>query len=217
VVDAVRTVESSFCSVSESCAAQWRAATGRPVAAVPNGVPTFHAPVGAVDDVALIAGRISREKGVAAAVRVARRAGLEPRVVGAVYDRDYYEREVAPELAPAKVQPARSRAALVRAMARSAVLLMPIEWDEPFGLVAAEAQRAGCPVVAYRRGALPELVRDGVDGVLVDPGDEEALVEGIARARRLDRLAIRSRAAARYDMAECALRYETALRALADR
>jgi glycosyltransferase involved in cell wall biosynthesis len=68
---------------------------------------------------------------------------------------------------------------------------MPIAWDEAFGLVAAEAQMAGCPVVGYRRGALPEVIREGVGGVLVDPGDEHALVNAIAVAATLDRQRIR--------------------------
>src|SRR5262249_49645546 len=61
----------------------------------------------------------------------------------------------------------------------------------PFGLVAAEAQSAGAPVVGYRRGALPEVVRDGVSGVLVDPGDWRAAALALRDAVRLDRAAIR--------------------------
>jgi glycosyltransferase involved in cell wall biosynthesis len=53
-------------------------------------------------------------------------------------------------------------------MSESRALLCPIRWDEPFGLAAAEAQAAGTPVVGFRRGALPEVVADGVTGALVD-------------------------------------------------
>lgn len=65
------------------------------------------------------------------------------------------------------------------AWARAAVAVVPSVWDEPFGMVAMEALAAGTPVVASRVGALPEIVRDGVDGVLVPPGDADALAAGV--------------------------------------
>jgi len=86
------------------------------------------------------------------------------------------------------------REELFQLMARCAVLLMPVRWDEPFGLVAAEAQMAGCPVVGYRRGALPEVVPHGLGGWLVQPDDERALVLAVHLARGLDRDSIRRRA-----------------------
>ena len=214
VVATVRATDSALCSVSRSCAKQWREAVGRHVHALPNGVPRFEAPAASVSDIALIAGRISREKGVTTAIRAARRAWLRPRVVGEVYDRDYFDEEVAPLLDGEVVMPPLSRLALAREMARAGAVLMPVEWDEPFGLVAAEALRVGCPVIGYRRGALPEIVRDG-DGILVDPGDENALVDALCRVHRLDRTEIRRRAAHRFDMFVCARRYEAALHGLA--
>ena len=59
-------------------------------------------------------------------------------------------------------------------MARATVVLCPAGWDEPFGMVAAEAQACGTPVVAFERGAIGEVVVDGVTGFLVAPGDIEA-------------------------------------------
>src|SRR5712692_7830376 len=76
-------------------------------------------------------------------------------------------------------------------MGDAASLAMPVHWDEPFGLVAIEAQAAGAPVVGYRRGGLPEVVRDGVTGFLVEPGDEAALVAAVARAGKIERAACR--------------------------
>src|ERR671924_128463 len=83
-------------------------------------------------------------------------------------------------------------------MQRAAVTLVPIEWEETFGLVAAEAQMAGCPVVGYARGALPEVV-PAECGVLVAPGDEDALADAIPSARGLDRLMVRESARDRFD------------------
>lgn len=72
----------------------------------------------------------------------------------------------------------REQLALVRQ--RAAVAAVPSLWDEPYGMVAVEALTAGVPVVASRAGALPELVTDGVDGLLVPPGDRDALAAALS-------------------------------------
>jgi glycosyltransferase involved in cell wall biosynthesis len=79
-------------------------------------------------------------------------------------------------------------------MARARAVLCPVRWDEPFGLVAAEAQAAGTPVIGYRRGALDEVVHDGVTGALVPEGDVGAAARALAEAGSFDRAAIRSHA-----------------------
>lgn len=212
VIATVRDCDEALASVSRNCAAAWSAALARPVLALANGVPDFTPPIGEpVDAVALIAGRMSPEKGIATALRAARAAGLRPLVVGEVYDRAYFEHEIVPHLRDAKLTPPMSRASLAGIMARAAVTLVPVEWEEPFGLVAAEAQLAGCPVVGYRRGALPEVVEEGIGGYLVDAGDEAALVDAIRRTRTLDRATIRERARSAFAMSACIDRYEAAL------
>jgi glycosyltransferase involved in cell wall biosynthesis len=168
-------------------------------------VPAFAPAAVPVEPRAVIAGRVSPEKGTAAAVLAARRAGLEPLLAGTIYDRAYWEREVAVPVV------AVDRRELWRLMAGSAVTLMPIEWDEPFGMVAAEAEMAGCPVVGYRRGALPEVVEEGVGGVLVEPGDLDALVAAIPAARSLDRRLVRESALRRLGIERSAAAYEAAL------
>jgi glycosyltransferase involved in cell wall biosynthesis len=192
-------------TVSEAMRRAWAAAGLRGIGVLPNGVPAFTPPEVPVEPRALIAGRVSPEKGTAMAVQAARRAGLEPLLAGTVYDRAYWELEVAVPVAPV------DRHELWRLMAGSAVTLMPIEWDEPFGMVAAEAQMAGCPVVGYRRGALPEVVEEGVGGVLVEPGDLDALVAAIPAARALDRRRIRGSALRRLGIERSAAAYEAAL------
>jgi glycosyltransferase involved in cell wall biosynthesis len=215
VVEAARTSPATLCTVSGACARLWREATGRAVAALPNGVPDLPLPDGEPLPNAIIAGRISREKGTAAAIRVARRAGLVPLVVGAIHDEAYFREEVASGLAGIPVHSTVPRDALRAMMARAQVTLMPVEWDEPFGLVAAESQVAGCPVVGYRRGALPEVVEEGVGGHLVAPGDEAALAAAIESARRLDRARIRREALARFGLEACLDRYERCLERIA--
>jgi glycosyltransferase involved in cell wall biosynthesis len=207
MVDAVRTTEARFVTVSEAMRLDWtRAGLGRvEVGVIPNGVPAFGLPSTEVRQRALIPGRVSPEKGTAVALRMARRTGLEPLLVGGVYDQDYWEREV-----QVPVEPVR-RKELWELMAGSAVTLMPVDWEEPFGLVAAESQMAGCPVVAYRRGGLPEVVEDGVGGFLVVPGDEDAFAAAIGAARKLDRARVRASALRRLDIEVTAARYEEAL------
>jgi len=102
-------------------------------------------------------------------------------------------------------------------MARAAVTVMPSGWDETFGLVAAEAQMAGCPVVAYRRGALPEIVIDRVTGYLVEPDDEEGLVAAIGRARLLDRDEIAASARTRLGIEPMIEAYDVLLTSVARR
>lgn len=72
-------------------------------------------------------------------------------------------------------------------------LLMPVKWDEPFGLVACEAMACGTPVIAYRRGALPELIVDGETGFIVEEGDIDALAGKINEISKIDRSRCRAR------------------------
>ncbi len=201
----------AFAVPSDACRRDWLAAGVNVGRVLRNGTPDFDPGPVDVEGYALLAGRISPEKGTVDGVRAARAAGLRPLVVGAVYDAAYNRREVAPLLRPDERLPVQSRDRLWRLMARAAVTLMPVLWEEPFGLVAAEAQVAGCPVVAYARGGLPEVVEDGVGGVLVAPGDFDAFVAAVGVARRLDRDAVRRSGRSRLLMDGSAAGYERAL------
>jgi glycosyltransferase involved in cell wall biosynthesis len=197
-----------FVTVSEAMRSAWSAAGLLGVGVIPNGVPVFDQSPAKPDRTALIAGRVSPEKGTATALRAARRASLEPLLVGSVYDLPYWERSVR---MPVRLV---ERPVLWRLMAASAVTLTPVEWDEPFGLVAAESQMAGCPVVGYRRGGLPEVVEQKVGGLLVEPGDFEALVAAVPAALALDRRQVRESALRRLDIRRTATAYEAALESL---
>ena len=76
-------------------------------------------------------------------------------------------------------------------LGQAAAFLMPILWEEPFGIVMAEAMACGTPVLGLRRGAVPEVVKDGETGFVVD--DLEGLVRTVARLRTLNRRASRAR------------------------
>lgn len=200
VLAAARASLDHLVSVSRYSSSAW-AAAGVRTRVIVNGVPDVGLEAAGPPAGALVAGRVSPEKGTHRAIALARRAGLEPMVVGEVYDPDYAR---AHAISTGSIP----RPELWRAMAGAAVTLMPVEWDEPFGMVAAEAMVAGCPVVAYARGALPEVVAGGRGGVLVAPGDEEAFVDGIHRARQLSRAGVRASAHPRLSIDRCAADYE---------
>lgn len=194
VMAAVRATRSSLATVSVASRAAWQRAGIAQLTVLRNGVPDRIPARGAIVPVALIAGRISPEKGTHIAIETARRAGLAVLVAGDIYDSGYFAQTVEPLLRPGEWIGPVPREVLFQLMARCAVLLLPARSDETFGLVAAEAQMAGCPVVGYRRGALPEVVPHAVGGWLVQPEDEPALVVAVHLARGLDRSAIRRRA-----------------------
>jgi glycosyltransferase involved in cell wall biosynthesis len=93
----------------------------------------------------------------------------------------------------------------------AAALLMPLRWEEPFGLVMIEAMLCGTPVVAFRRGAAPEIVEDGLTGFLVD--DVAGMADALRRVRELDRAACRRRARARFSASRMVRDYLAVYRA----
>lgn len=205
VAAAARTTDRVLVTVSHAAAAVWARAGVTP-RVIRNGVPDFDAGRPPVEPWAMIAGRVSPEKQTHVAVALARRAGLEPIVVGTVYDPEYARAHRLEVRGPI------SRPELWRLMSRCAATLMPVDWEEPFGLVAAESQMAGTPVVAYRRGGLAEVIEEGVGGFLIEPGDEDAFAAAIRAACDLDRAAVRTGARARLLIGRCADEYEEVLR-----
>jgi len=140
-------------------------------------------------------GRISPEKGPDKAVEIARRAGVPLKIAAKVdkVDLEYYNGKIKRLLKTPGVEfigeigESEKREFLRNA----AALLFPIDWPEPFGLVVIEAMANGTPVVALRRGAVPEVVEDGVTGLVVDTVDEA--VAAVPKALSLDRSAVRRR------------------------
>ena len=207
VVAALRLIPAArLATVSQSCRRDWEAAGMQIGLVIPNGVSDSPVNGDQVEDVALIAGRISPEKGVDHALRAARLAGLRCRIAGSLYDPGYVV-----DLAGAEVLGSIPRDDLRRMMGRSAVTVCAIRWEEPFGLVAAEAQMAGCPVAAYRRGAMPEVVEEGVSGFLAVPDDVGDLGRAIVKCLALDRSKVRASAQRRLGLERMLNRYEAAM------
>jgi glycosyltransferase involved in cell wall biosynthesis len=147
-------------------------------------------------DYLLFLGRFTPGKGVIEAIETARRTGM--RLLIAAAENEYYREVVAPLVNAHDVQYVgevdRSAAAGLLAGARA--LLYPVQTAEPFGLVLAEAASCGTPVAALSRGAVPEIVEEGLTGGVFDTLD--ALVAGLPRVLSLDRQRIRARTVERF-------------------
>jgi glycosyltransferase involved in cell wall biosynthesis len=167
-------------TVSASAAEAWRTQAAVDVI-LRDGVPVEHIPWSTTGgDGVIFAGRFSPEKGAEDAIAIAREAGLRIDLYGEPYDPDYAQAHVLSHRGEAGVaiHGGLIRSELWRRMAEARAVLCPAKWEEPFGMVAAEAQAAGTPVIAYRRGALPEIIIDGQTGFLT-PADD---IAGAARA-----------------------------------
>ena len=193
---------SAVATVSAAQARAWRRAV-RVDAVLPPLVPT--ASIGwsrSAGAGAVFGGRLSPEKGAAQAIDIARAAGIPIDVYGDAYDAGYAREQIGPrrDLPGVTVRRGVPRASLWAAMARAAVVLYPSQWDEPFGMAAAEAQACGTPVVAFARGALGEVIADERTGFLVPPGDIRAAAGAVTRAAGISRLACREHAEAHLDL-----------------
>ena len=168
-------------------------------ATIHHGIPFDDYPLGRGDGgYLLFFGRIHHDKGTAEAIDVARRAGLPLVIAGLVHDEAYHAREVLPHVDGDRVRYAGSvdQREGARLLGGAIALLHLVNFDEPFGLSMIEAMASGTPVIATRRGSVPEVVEDGVTGAIVD--DVEGAVAAISRVARLDRRTIRERACTRF-------------------
>ena len=150
------------------------------------------------NDDLLFFGRIHPDKGVKEAIAAARASGRALDLYGIVQDTGYYEREVVPanDGVAVRYHGAVGGEARRRALGSARALLHLINFDEPFGLSVIEAMASGTPVIATRRGSMPELIDHGVTGFLVDTPDEA--LAAIERADDLDRAAVRQAVADRF-------------------
>ena len=134
-------------------------------------------------------GRLSPEKRPDWAIEIARRAGLPLRIAAKVdpADRAYYESTVAPLLEQSHVEVVGEvgEGAKGPFLAGARALLFPVDWPEPFGLVMIEALACATPVIAFRRGSIPEVVTHGVTGYVVDSLDDA--VAAAEKVGELDR------------------------------
>lgn len=163
-----------------------------------NGVPLEHydfVPAVPADAPLAFLGRVEHIKGTHLAIDIAQKAGRKLIIAGnvATEHRAYFDQYVAPRVDGDRVSyvgpvdDARKN----QLLGSAAALLMPILWDEPFGLVMAEAMACGTPVIGLRRGAVPEVVEHGVTGFIGNDVDE--LAAYVPALTKLERLASRTR------------------------
>jgi len=163
-------------------------------------------------------GRVSPEKGLDRAIEIARRTGIPLRVAAKVdpADEAYFRSRIVPLLGDGiefiGELSERDKPAF---LGNATALLFPVDWPEPFGLAMIEAASCGTPVLAWARGAVPEVVEDGVTGFVVDSLD--AAVAAVRAIPTLDRLQIRRRFEARFLASRMTQDYLTVYRALGRR
>ena len=138
-------------------------------------------------------GRLTRDKGPETAIRLARSAGMPLHIAAKVprAERGYFKEQVEPMIRGDQIRLVgevtdRTKASF---LAHAAALLFPIDWPEPFGLVMIEAMACGTPVIAFRRGSVPEVIEEGVTGFIVD--NEGEALQAIKRLPDLDRRRVR--------------------------
>lgn len=186
-----------------------------PITAIHHGIDTEAMPLGdGSGGYALSLGRISPSKGIHLAIDAARAAGIPLRIAAKVTEqgeREYFHREIEPRLGDGiEFLGEVGGAVKVQLLREAACLLNPIQWDEPFGMVMVEAMACGTPVIATDRGAAAELVRDGVNGVLVSSRTEpsnalvDSIAEAIRRALAFDRHKVRADAIDRFSLTRMA-------------
>ncbi|MEE4289465.1 MAG: glycosyltransferase [Erythrobacter sp.] len=190
----------------------WMAQARRNMRVVHNGIRCDRwEPADEPDDYFVWVGRITPNKGTAHAARAARLAGLPLKIFGPVEDASYFVEEVEPHLTGGvEFHGHRSAAQLRPIVAKARGALVTPLWDEPFGLVAAEALACGTPVCAFDNGALSEVV--GPCGFVVAPKDVDGLARAMRRIGEIDRSACRERALARFSVPAMIEGYEACYR-----
>jgi glycosyltransferase involved in cell wall biosynthesis len=154
----------------------------------------------------LFFGRMHPDKGAAEAIAVAQACGRRLNLYGIVQDQGYFDREVAPHLDDRIVYHGPvGGAERVRALGEAKALLHLINFDEPFGLSVIEAMACGTPAIAVNRGSMPELIEDGVTGLLV--ASAEDAVAKLPKIETIDRAACRAAVAARFSVEAMADHY----------
>ncbi|MCC6716641.1 MAG: glycosyltransferase family 4 protein [Acetobacteraceae bacterium] len=140
-------------------------------------------------------GRISPEKRVDRAIEIAGAAGTELRVAAKIdrADQEYFDREIKHLFTQPHVNYIGeiNDAQKIGFLSDAKALLVPIDWEEPFGLVMIEAMACGTPVIAFRRGSVPEVIDHGVTGFIVD--DMKGAIEAARNIDTIDRTGVRRR------------------------
>lgn len=176
------------------------------------------------EDYLIVLGRMSPDKGIHLAIRVAQRCGRRLVLAGIVpaENQAYFEQQVQPHLKEGSVEfvgPV-NHAQKNRWLSRAYASLHLVTYEEAFGLTMAESMACGTPVVAVRRGSVPEVIEDGKTGFVI-PADSDnavvdATVQALARVGSLDRQQVRTDAQRRFDTQQMVAGYERVYQTILD-
>ena len=182
---------------------------------LPRGLHAFQERSG---DYLAFLGRMSPEKRVDRAIQIARLAGMNLKIAGKIYpeERAYFHETIQPLLRESQsfvefIGEVGGRAK-DEFLGNAYAMLFPIDWPEPFGLVMIESLACGTPVIAWRNGSVPEIIEDGVTGLIVDSVDEAA--QAVGRIAWLDRSGCRKAFEDRFDAGRMARDYADVYRRL---
>lgn len=154
--------------------------------------------------------KITPEKGVAEAIEVAKKTGNKLVIAGVIPkdQQDYFEYRILPEIDSEQIQfvGAANFEKKVELFKNARATLYPVRRPEPFGLVVAESMACGTPVIAYKEGAMPELIKDGKTGFLVD--SQEEMVGALKKIEQIDRKNCRRHVARKFSCRKMVNKYE---------
>ena len=163
-------------------------------------------------------GRIAPEKGVDRAIRIAQHCGVKLKIAAKVdnADREYFDEQIQPMIRSSDVEYIGEINDKEKSefLSGAIVLLVPIDWPEPFGLVMIEAMACGTPVIAFNRGSVPEVIDEGVTGFIVE--DINGAIGAVDRLGHLSREKIRRRFEERFTARRMAQDYLSVYRSLTD-
>lgn len=183
----------TFAAVSRHTASMWHGVLDD-IEVVPNGVDVDGWLVGTGGSYLAWSGRFTAEKAPHLAIRAAVIAGYPLKMAGPVSDPEYFSQEIGPLLGPDITYVGHlEQKDLAALVGGAAAALVTHSWDEPYGLVVAEALACGTPVAAFARGGIPEIVSDEC-GTLAPGDDVEALAAAIPRTVALSRVQVREHA-----------------------
>ncbi len=164
-------------------------------------------------------GRIAPEKGVDRAIRIAQHCGVQLKIAAKVdrVDQDYFDAQIAPMIKTGNVDFIGEITDKEKSefLSGAIVLLVPIDWPEPFGLVMIEAMACGTPVIAFNRGSVPEVIDEGLTGFIVE--DINGAIGAVDRLGHLSRDKIRRRFDERFTARRMAQDYLNVYRSLSDK
>lgn len=160
-------------------------------------------------------GRFSPEKAPHLAIEIAKKLGMKLKI-GAKIDKlneefyKYYKEKVEHLIDGDQIEylGELGHKDKVKMLGGALATLIPIQWEEPFGLVMPESNLCGTPVVAFRRGSVPELIKDGVNGFVLEDGDVDGMAEAVKKCENLSRQKVRDYAASNFSTERMVEEYE---------